>query len=163
MENKLFLLSTILISCIGITGSQAQKAFVATGGDASGNNGSVSYSFGQVIYQTHTGTNGTITEGVQQPYEISVVTGTEEEKGISTSLSAYPNPATDHVTLEIDNPEPGTLSYQMYDITGRLLQQKQIKNRTTNIKMRDLAASTYLIRVHQNEKVIKSFKIIKNK
>jgi hypothetical protein len=34
-------------------------------------------------------------------YEISVVTGIDEAKGINLSVTAYPNPTTDYLTLEV--------------------------------------------------------------
>lgn len=82
----LFGYGTILLS---------QNAIPATGGNASGSGGSVSYSVGQVTYLINTGTSGSVAQGVQQPYEISVVTGIEEASGIELEFSVYPNPASD--------------------------------------------------------------------
>jgi hypothetical protein len=69
----LILLSTLTFSLSTI---HAQEAIPAGGGNASGSGGSASYSVGQVVYTTNTGTNGSAAQGVQQPYEISVVSGT---------------------------------------------------------------------------------------
>jgi len=51
-------------------GLQAQETIPASGGKASGSGGTASYSFGQVVYTTYTGTNGLVAQGVQQPFEI---------------------------------------------------------------------------------------------
>ena len=67
---------------LGLTGLQAQTSVNTIGGNASGSGGSASYSVGQVVYQAHSGTNASIIEGVQQPYEILVVTQIEKVKGI---------------------------------------------------------------------------------
>lgn len=75
MRHKRLKLSAVLLLGLGLTGLQAQTSVNATDGDVSGSGGSVSYSVGQVVYTTHTGTSGSVAEGVQQPYEISVVTG----------------------------------------------------------------------------------------
>jgi hypothetical protein len=83
MKYKKLILSALLLSGLGLTGLQAQEVIPAVGGNASGSGGSVSYSVGQVAYQTHTGTNGSVVEGVQQPYEISVLTAIEEAKNIN--------------------------------------------------------------------------------
>ena len=83
MRHKKFTLSAVLLLGLGLTGLQAQTSVNATGGDASGSGGSVSYSVGQVVYTTNTGTSGSVAQGVQQPYEISVVTAIEEAKGIN--------------------------------------------------------------------------------
>ena len=104
----------------------AQNTIPATGGNASGSGGSVSYTVGQILNSTFSGTNGTVLQGVQQPYEISIVTGIEEAIGISLEIMAYPNPATDFIILIIKNYEVKNLSYQFYDINGSLLQDSKL-------------------------------------
>ena len=131
MRHKRLKLSTVLLLGLGLTGVQAQTSVNATGGDASGGGGSVSYSVGQVVYTTHTGTSGSVAEGVQQPYEISVVTGLEEAQSINLSVTAYPNPTTDYLTLRIDEFEISNLSFQLYDMNGKLLQNEKITGNQT--------------------------------
>ncbi|MGD0341661.1 MAG: hypothetical protein ABSA76_08155, partial [Bacteroidales bacterium] len=60
----------------------AQSTITTSGGNASGSGGSASYTIGQVVYSTITGTNGSSAQGVQQPYEISIITGIAEAKDI---------------------------------------------------------------------------------
>ena len=59
--------------------AQAQESVNAYGGDAKGSGGTVAYSVGQIVYTTHTGATGSVAQGVQQAYEISVVTGIKNE------------------------------------------------------------------------------------
>lgn len=99
--NKL-LTAIVLVLILSISTTMAQSSVNATGGNASGDGGSASYSVGQVVYTANTGTNGSVAQGVQQPYEISVVTGIEEAHDIKLSVSVYPNPATDYLTLKAD-------------------------------------------------------------
>ena len=162
MRHKQLKLSAVLLLGLGLTGLQAQTSVNATGGDASGSGGSVSYSVGQVVYTTHTGTSGSVAEGVQQPYEISVVTGLEEAKGINLSVSAYPNPTTDYLTLEVKDVELLNLHFQMYDMNGKLLQNEKITGNQTSIVMSNLVPATYFVKVIQGNKEVKTFKIIKN-
>ena len=167
MRNKRLQLSAILLFGVGLTGLQAQTSVNTTGGNASGSGGSTSYTVGQVVYQTHTGTNGSVAEGVQQPYEISVVTGIEQFNGVNLSVSAYPNPTTDNLTLSIDDDVHTRhalyeLSYQLYDLNGKLLQSQTIKESQTHIPMSNLVRATYFVKVVQGNKEVKTFKIIKN-
>ena len=162
MKHKRLKLSVILLLGLGLTGLQAQESINATGRDASGSGGSASYSVGQVVYTTNTGTNGSVAQGVQQPFEISVVTGLEEAKGINLSVTAYPNPTTDYLTLSIGEFEISNLSYQLYDMNGKLLQSEKITGNQTSIVMSNLVPATYFIKVIQNNKEVKTFKIIKN-
>lgn len=71
MLQKKLKLSILLLLGLGLTGLLAQEAILATGGDASGGGGSVSWSAGTVVFRTYTGINGSVAESVQQPYEIS--------------------------------------------------------------------------------------------
>ena len=163
MRHKKLKLSAVLLLGLGLTGLQAQEAIPATGGEASGSGGSASYTVGQVFYTTQTGTNGnSVAQGVQQPYEISVVTGLEEAKGISLSISAYPNPTTDYLTLKIKDFELSILHFQLYDMTGKLLQSEKITGNQTSIIMSNLVPATYFVKVIQGNKEVKTFKIIKN-
>src|SRR5690554_726866 len=162
MRHKRLKLSAVLLLGLGLTGLQAQTSVNATDGDVSGSGGSVSYSVGQVVYTTHTGTSGSVAEGVQQPYEISVVTGLEEAQSINLSVTAYPNPTTDYLTLRIDEFEISNLSFQLYDMSGKLLQNEKITGNQTSIVMSNLLPATYFVKVIQGNKEVKTFKIIKN-
>jgi len=163
MRHKKLKLSAVLFLGLGLTGLQAQTAVPATGGNASGSGGTVSYSVGQVAYTTNTGgSNGSVAQGVQQPFEISVITGLEEAKGISLSLSAYPNPTTDFLNLKVENYDNTNLSYQLFDMNGKLLESKKITGNQTSIVMSNLVPATYFVKVTESNKEVKTFKIIKN-
>lgn len=154
--------ATLLSFIFSLSTLSAQESVNATGGDASGSGGSASYSVGQVVYTTNTGTSGSVAQGVQQPIEISVVTGIEEANVIKLSVSAYPNPAIDHLTLSISEFDISNLSCQLYDMQGKLLQTKKLTGTETQIDMSTYVASAYYVKVIQGNREIKTFKIIKN-
>lgn len=162
MRYKQLKLSAILVLGLGLVGLQAQEVIPTTGGESSGNGSTASYSVGQQVYQTYTGAGGSIAEGVQQPYEISVETGLEEVKGINLTVSAYPNPTANYLTLTVDNFELSTLTFQLYNMNGKLLQSRQISSKETSIIMSNLVPAIYFVEVIQRNKKIKTFKIIKN-
>ena len=161
MFYKQIKLTTVILLGIGFTGLQAQESVNVTGGNASGSGGSASYSVGQVAYQIHIGTNGSVAVGVQQPYEISVETAIEEVKGINLSVSAYPNPTTDYLELKVESEKLKDLSYQLYDMNGKLLQNKKLTGTETQIDMSNYVPATYFVKVIQGSKEVKTFKIIK--
>jgi hypothetical protein len=164
MRHKKVKLTAVLFLGLGLTGLQAQTAILASGGNASGSGGSASYSIGQIVYTTNTGTNGSVAQGVQQPYEISVVTGLDVAKVITLQCSVYPNPAIDLVKLNVENYKTDALTYQLYDINGKLLENKNIESNETSIVMSNLVPSIYFLKVVQQNKQneVKTFKIIKN-
>ena len=158
---KISQLFAMFLRAIGLNGLQAQTSIHRAGWNASGNGGSVSNSVGQVVYTTHTGTNGSVAQGVQQPYEISVVTGIKKLKELNLFVSVYPNPATDYLTLDVKEFEFTNLSFQLYDINGKLLQSEKIMGKQTSIVMSNLAPATYFVKVISGNQSIKEFKIIK--
>lgn len=154
------IIMSISFLLLGIGNLYAQETTTATGGEATGTGGTASYSIGQLVYTTNTGTNGSILQGVQQAFEISV---TEvNESSINYGLSVYPNPANDYLTLKVKDNELSILNFQLYNIQGKLLRSEHIENKTTTIKMENLSKSTYFLKVTNNQTLIKTFKIIKN-
>lgn len=140
----------------------AQESVTASGGNASGSGGSVSYSVGQVFFSNHSGTAGTVAEGVQQPFEISVVTSIEMAKGISLTVAVYPNPVTDHLILQVMDYDREDLSYQLFDIRGGLIVNGKVRDPETTIMMGSFTPGVYLLRVIDNMSEVKTFRIIKN-
>jgi hypothetical protein len=151
---------TTIVALIFSVGVQAQETLPVTGGDATGAGGSSSYTVGQVVYTTNTGNNGSVAQGVQQPFEISTTIGIEVTE-INLELVAYPNPTHNALTLSIGNYNNEKLTYQLYDMQGKLLISKQVLNNSTKIGMQNLPVSTYLLNVLDNNALIKTFKVIK--
>jgi len=162
MQHKKVKLIYVFLFGIGIFAIQAQETTLTSGSNVSGSGGSVSYSVGQVVYTTNTGTSGSVAQGVQQPFEISVVTGIEENKDITLQCNAYPNPTSDFLILKMENYILESCNYQLYDVNGKLLENKRIEGNETSIDMLNLVPATYFLKVIQNEKEVKTFKIIKN-
>jgi len=153
----------ILILCIVAlfisVNSFAQESPTAAGGEATGAGGTASYSVGQVFYNTHFGTNYNVAQGLQQAYEISTTIGINET-AINLELSVYPNPTTNYLTLKVEKTEG--LSYQVYDMQGRLIANKKVTGVSTKIEMGSLASATYFLSVVKDNQIIKTFRIIKN-
>jgi hypothetical protein len=160
MKNKRVKLIAVLLLCIGLSGLQAQVAIPASGGNATGS-GTVSYSVGQVVYITNTN-SGSVTQGVQQPYEISVITAIEAAKDINLIFSVYPNPTTDFLTLKVKNIDKENLSYWIYGVSGNLIETKRIVADETQISMTNMVSGTYFLKIATANKEVKIFKIIKN-
>lgn len=124
------------------------------------------YSVGEVVYTTNVGSNGSEAQGVQQPFEISVVNGLEEAEAIHLTFTAYPNPTKDFLTLKVENYDKENLSYNLYDINGKLLANKILSGNETIISMENFVSATYFLKVLQSKQgsiqEIKTFKIVKN-
>ena len=139
----------------------AQETYTTTGGNATGTTGNASYTIGQVFYVKKTGTNGNyITDGVQQAFEISSIINIPVAKDIN--LTAHPNPTSDYLIVDIENYESDNLTYQFFDINGKLLISGQINSQETCINTNKLKPSIYFVKIIDGNKIIKTFKIIKN-
>jgi hypothetical protein len=141
---------------------QAQESIPAAGGDATGSGGSVSYSIGQVVYSTNTSATGSVSEGVQQPYEIFVITGSDLLPLVSLSCKVFPNPTTDFLILSVGESEKRNLSYRLSDLNGRDIASGKVIDEQTRIQMGTLRNGNYFLSVLMNNSEVKTFKIIKN-
>jgi hypothetical protein len=138
--------------------SHAQQNTLSSGGNGTGTGGSFSFSIGQIDYVTSTGAGGTATQGVQQPYEIFIISGIENID-IYLSISVYPNPSSDFIILTV--PNSINMSYSIYDINWKLIKSSEIINKNTHISLINNANGVYLFVVKNREEIVKTFKIIK--
>ena len=158
--NKMFLIGTIL-SWFSVFALHAQQSTMASGGNATGTGGFVSYSVGQVLFKTYAGSNVAISEGVQQPFEISVLSIETPNKS-NANINVFPNPANDMISLNVENYDAGLLTYQLIDESGRILENKNLSGNLTPILMLNYSAGIYFLKVSEANNVVKTFKIIKN-
>jgi hypothetical protein len=157
-HNIILLIFAILsFTCIR---TQAQQALPASGGNASGTEGTVSYSVGQVFYSMKTGTSGTVSEGIEQPYEILSPIGIEH-KEMMTECMLFPNPVSRNMTLTIDRTDLDGFNYTLFSMTGKLLLESEITGKETLIPMEDLEKGVYFMRITGIDNSLKTFYIIK--
>ncbi len=160
-KNNLKSWAMLLTGLLMASFTQAQESINTTGGNATGIGGNVSYSIGQVVYTTNTGSNGSVAQGVQQPYEILTVGLNENEPKIS--LSVFPNPVADNLILQVNEVEQSTLTFQLCDAQGKQISKGQLTSKQTQINTASLATATYFIYVvNQESQKVQTFKIIKN-
>lgn len=143
----------------------AQEGINASGANITGANGNASYSVGQLVCSTYSGTTGSALEGVQLPFEISFISSLKDVKDISLSWSVYPNPASEFLILKLNDSNlltGSTLIYQLLDVSGKLMLENRITDFTTRIPVQKLKSSTYFLKINQNKTEKVTYKIIKN-
>jgi hypothetical protein len=149
-----------LLLGIGLMQVTAQETILASGGEASGNIGTASYSIGQVFFSVYSLTEGYITEGVQQPYEIFIVSGLDNDI-ITLESIVYPNPVSSHLILKVEYSSDLHLLYQLFDNNGKMLGNGTITGNECMIPMEKYASGVYHLIVVNRKKSIRTFKIIK--
>jgi hypothetical protein len=159
MKKYKFFFGLILLSFTII--SNAQQIITASGGNATGTGGNVSYTVGQVAYIAITGSGGSIMQGVQIPYEISVITAIDIASNVNLSYSVYPNPTSDYLILKIENENITKFGAMLYDLKGNLVKSVKIYGADTKIDMLQYPSAVYFLKVIDKNKEVKTFKIIK--
>ena len=140
--------------------SYSQEIVPSTGGDATGAGGTSSFTVGQVFYTSNTSSTGSVSQGVQQAFEIQTLSN----PGLLTvQLTAvtYPNPTTDYVVLKITDRVLENLQYSLFDLNGKTIVSKKITTSSTEINMRNFSIGMYLLKLTKKNQPIKTFKIIK--
>lgn len=147
----------VCIAFVLVIGLQAQTATPASGGKASGSGGTLCYTVGQVAYTSTAGANGSAVQGVQQAYDIWLVSGVYFTE-ISLHISAYPNPASDYLKLKIDSSSHNiqNINYELYDLQGKCLDNRKLISDETHIDMSNLIPATYFIKVVKDNKELKT-------
>ncbi|MFD2601997.1 T9SS type A sorting domain-containing protein [Flavobacterium suzhouense] len=144
----------------------AQQAVTASGGEISGSGGTASLSSGQIVYTVISGSGGTATQGVQQPFEISVI-GKDEQKSISLKTTVpvnaivSPNPTVATISLFIEHEDLSNFRYELYDLNGRIISNNRIREKETIITMEKYPSGMYILKIYDGMHQIKNFKIIK--
>ena len=151
----------ILVFITTSTWTYSQNNTIAAGNQAVGVGGSSSYSVGQVVYNVQSGSNGNIIQGVQQPFEIMVLSNPEFR---DLSLSVYPNPSKGMLHLTADeNYDISDIYYSMFDINGKITSQKiKVNSNDEIIQMGNLQSGLYILSITRDNQILKSFKILKN-
>ncbi|MCR9173604.1 MAG: T9SS type A sorting domain-containing protein [bacterium] len=139
--------------------SYSQQNAVPSGGTATGSNGSVTYSIGQIDYSNASGTDGNTNEGLQQPFEFFDPDASITE--INWGVSLFPNPAEDQVELHLDN-IPNEAHYFFYDLNGKLLLSGPILNNETLLDVSSYAAGNYLLEMRSPTIPTSTIQIIKH-
>lgn len=145
--------------------NDTMETFNSSGENATGASGSVTYSIGQVFY-TYIGESVyNVAQGIQQQQEVTTTLSSDETIAEpKTEIVIFPNPTTDFVNIQMEGSESDSKqhSYQLYDLQGRLLKQESISQNETQVNMTDLRAAIYLLNIYNDNKIFKTFKIVKN-
>ena len=94
-------------------------------------------------------------------HDIYVTTAIENPDGMLSGFKVYPNPATDILKVHISKRDFNNVTYRMFDMNGKIFKEGKINSTETYVDMTSLPSSVYFIKIIENDKGIKTFKIIK--
>ncbi|MBR4136753.1 MAG: T9SS type A sorting domain-containing protein [Bacteroidales bacterium] len=85
-----------------------------------------------------------------------------EEFVSTTSVTVMPNPTTDNIRIVLqEDANIGSLHYELYDLSGRMLQQDMLNDYSTTISLNHYANGMYFLVVRDAQQVIHNTKVIK--
>lgn len=137
-----------------------QQNTVGTGGEATGTGGTVSYTVGQIDYSSQNGTNGSVSQGVQQPLIAGTSNLIENEKEFSVLL--FPNPTVAELHVNLKEVSLDKLNYVLTDAKGKEIQTLKVTSDKITINMADYTRGNYFLNFVQEGKIVGSYTVIKN-
>lgn len=157
-KSKVLILSIAVISLFAGKLS-AQQVIATSGGTGQSTSGTITYTLGELVIDTYSGTDKKLTQGFQQSRLI--ITAVQELQDLSYSVAAFPNPTTNYLKLKLEKDFPKTLDYLLMDINGKVISSAKIENGETDISFEDYVVGTYFIKIIQGKKEVKTIKVVK--
>jgi hypothetical protein len=130
---------------------------VSASGEGTGSGGGVSYSVGQTFYIANAGSTGSENQGMQQPYEVSVVFIAKEVAINQILVTQNAN----GLSIDLENPNSAKFSYQILNLNGEILAENSLHEVHNLISMDSYSHMIYYIKISRNGNLLKSFQVNK--
>ncbi len=151
----------IVLFLLGINLRAQQLEVVNSGGGCHENNeGSITFSIGEIVIETLTHGDCCLTQGFCQAN--ITVTAINKIQDLDYELSVYPNPTKDFVILKVNKDHLNDFKYLLFDMNGRLIKMEQIVDKETVIPFNFLIPSIYYLKIINQQSEQKTFKIVKS-
>ncbi len=149
----------LLVFTLLFTGNlQAQKVVSANGGTATAAGTEVSWTIGEPITATVSDGTTTLTQGFQQSK--LTVTAVNDIQVTGVEIKVYPNPTSNYVTVHFSKVMEKP-AYFLFDLSGRIIEQKNIESTDAKIDMTRFAGGSYILKLNSGQQPLQTFKIIK--
>lgn len=113
-----------------------------------------------IILKSPNGTNWKITVDNSGNLTVNPFTSVNNLQN-DYGISIFPNPAKDHLTIELRDDRLNEITAELYNMMGTLVFYKKVSNKTLSIDLNEFASGAYLLNVKDTEgNVIKTEKII---
>jgi hypothetical protein len=136
----------------------AQTVVSVNGGTATAAGIQVSWTVGEPVVATVSNGTNTLTQGFQQSK--LTVTAINDIQVQGVEIKVYPNPTSNYVTVHF-NKNIEKPAYLLFDLSGRIIEQKNIESTDTKIDMSGYSGGSYILKLRTAEQPLQTFKIIK--
>lgn len=156
---KATFLTILTFMTIALSAQEISSSVMSSsGGVFISDNLSMTWTIGEPVTETWENGSYIITQGFQQTNY--TITRINKPGIVSFTVDVFPNPVSDFLNISVQE-NSGNTDYILYDLNGQIVSNGKIIGNNTMVNMSKLPASTYMLRIHGNNKTA-DFKIIKN-
>lgn len=165
------LIAASMLAGIYVSGQSISSDVEASAGASFTEDGyTIDWTVGELSTQTYYPIGGVVenymlTEGFHQPnnfwgdYEPhDEAAGIEE---LAAECNVYPNPVSEKLYIEMIIEDEASYTAQIMDITGNIVSKSEFNTQKHEINMQHCNAGIYLLKVYNNQKIVKIIKITK--
>ncbi len=163
MTMRIKTIHILLLLCLNLianTDITAQEVISSSGGSFSGNYFSIDWTLGETVTSTFISEDITVTQGFHQSNLTVNAVDLLSDYGIIVKV--YPNPVPDILVIENQSTDLSRLTLRLFDVTGKMLESKQLKENKEDFNMQIYKQGNYLLKIYTEDDLpVQSFKIIK--
>jgi len=160
MKRCIFVL-ICLVFVLSATAQVKQEVIASAGGYNVNGALSISWTLGETIIPTLTSQDGSLilAHGFQQKL---IITAVEENLDLQVKIKVYPNPASEVVNIQFEEPVDGEIDVAILDSQGKLIKRETIESAIVEkqINLQDFPAGIYYIRLTK-DKLVNVYKVVK--
>lgn len=135
-----------------------QEVISSSGNSLSNGKYTIDFTIGEPIIGTLQKNSKTLTQGYHQP-NLAIIEVKQIDENFNAAL--FPNPATSFINIEIDDFEG--VSFKLEDLSGKVLDQKDINKNITPVNVKSLERGIYLLKlIDDKDNKLKSYKFLKH-
>ena len=147
----------ILFLFLFLLQANAQSNVVSSGGNATGESGTSSFTIGQAFYHTRVATAFSFSEGLQQPIEITTLQ--TKEFPTDFSIRVYPNPAVSGFNIILDEFDNNS-DYTLVDLNGKKIKSGKLVAKETYVAAENIVSGMYILKIINKDQE-HAYKLIK--
>lgn len=158
MKRCIFVLTTILFA-LSVSAQVKQEVIASAGGYNVNGNLSISWTLGETIIPTFKNGDLILTHGFQQQL---IITTVEENIDVLVNIKVFPNPASDVLNIQFEQPADQEIVVMILDSQGKLIKRETIEIMMVEkqINLQGFAAGIYFLRLTK-DKQTNIYKVVK--
>jgi hypothetical protein len=153
-----FITQILLLFLACQSGTSSGQQLISSSGNSHESSGySISWSLGELVIDTWSTQNITVTNGFHQP--VLTVTNVFKEAPPDLIINLYPNPTSDLLIVESNS--EGRFDYYLFNFDGKLLASDLFELERKQINFQHYTPGIYLLRILSDNELVGVYQIIK--